>query len=61
MWNAAGGLPRNLRINFVSPGWVKETLEQLGMAPSEGTAVSEVARAYVEIVEGSAQGEIVRL
>ncbi|MFF3007823.1 short chain dehydrogenase [Kitasatospora sp. NPDC057940] len=58
--NAAGEVPRNLRINLVSPGWIKETLESLGMDPTGGTPVSEVARAYVEAVEGSAQGRTIR-
>lgn len=53
-------MPWNLRINVVSPGWVKETLEGLGMDPTDGTPVSEVARAYVEAVEGTAQGQTIR-
>ncbi|MFE7617845.1 short chain dehydrogenase [Streptomyces sp. NPDC057496] len=58
--NAAGELPRNLRINLISPGWIKETLESMGMDPADGTPVSEVARAYVEAVEGTAQGRTIR-
>jgi len=58
--NAAGELSRNLRINLISPGWIKETLDSMGMDSAAGTPVSEVARAYVEVVEGSAQGRIVR-
>ncbi|WP_030665281.1 short chain dehydrogenase [Streptomyces rimosus] len=58
--NAAGELPRNLRINLISPGWIKETLESLGMDSTDGTPVSEVARAYAEAVEGSAQGLTIR-
>ncbi|SDM73052.1 NAD(P)-dependent dehydrogenase, short-chain alcohol dehydrogenase family [Streptomyces sp. cf386] len=58
--NAAGELPRNLRINVISPGWIKETLEGMGLDSAGGTPVSEVARAYVEAVEGAMQGQTVR-
>jgi NAD(P)-dependent dehydrogenase (short-subunit alcohol dehydrogenase family) len=53
-------LERGLRINAVSPGWVAETLAELGMDPGEGVPAQEVARAYVRAVEGSMQGEILR-
>lgn len=58
--NAAAELPRGLRINIVSPGWVAETLESLGMDPADGTPAAEVARAYVDAVAGTAQGVTVR-
>lgn len=58
--NAASELPRRLRINLISPGWIKETLESMGADGSEGTPVSEVARAYVTTVEGTAQGQTIR-
>jgi len=58
--NAAGELPRNVRINLISPGWIKETLESMGMDSADGTPVAEVARAYVEAVEGTAQGRTIR-
>ncbi|WP_181790015.1 short chain dehydrogenase [Streptomyces phytophilus] len=54
--NAAAELPRGLRINLVSPGWIAETLERLGMDPAGGTPAAEVARAYAEAVAGTAQG-----
>jgi len=57
---AAVELPRGLRLNAVSPGWVRESLEQLGMDPRDGTPASVVARAYVEAVEGTANGEVFR-
>jgi NAD(P)-dependent dehydrogenase (short-subunit alcohol dehydrogenase family) len=57
--NAAAELPRNLRINVISPGWIKETLEGMGMYPVGGTPVVEVARAYVEAVEGIVQGRTI--
>ncbi|WP_405667449.1 short chain dehydrogenase [Streptomyces sp. NBC_01166] len=58
--NAAAELPRNLRLNLISPGWIKETLESMGADGAGGTPVSEVARAYVTVVEGTAQGLTVR-
>ncbi|WP_077063317.1 short chain dehydrogenase [Streptomyces sp. MP131-18] len=58
--NAAGEVPRKLRINLISPGWIKETLESMGMDSAEGTPVAEVARAYVEAVEGTAHGRTIR-
>ncbi len=58
--NAAAELPRGLRINVVSPGWVAETLEAMGAGGAGGTPVAEVARLYVRAVEGDAQGEVLR-
>jgi len=55
---AALEMPRNLRINAVSPPWVKETLVKLGMDPSPGLAAADVAKAYVAAVEGSHQGKV---
>ncbi|WP_410603335.1 short chain dehydrogenase [Amycolatopsis sp. lyj-90] len=47
---AARELPRGLRVNAVSPGWVRETLAALGESDG-GTPAAEVARSYVEAVE----------
>ncbi|MFI9761193.1 short chain dehydrogenase [Streptomyces sp. NPDC051963] len=58
--NAASELPRRLRINLISPGWIKETLESMGADGNDGTPVSEVARAYVTAVEGTGQGQTIR-
>ena len=55
---AALEMPRSLRINAVSPGWVLETLHAYGMDPAGGIPAAEVARAYVESVEGTASGAI---
>jgi NAD(P)-dependent dehydrogenase (short-subunit alcohol dehydrogenase family) len=52
----AAEMPRGVRVNAVSPGWVRESLEALGMDGSEGTPAADVARAYVEAVEGAATG-----
>lgn len=56
---AALELPRALRINVVSPPWVRETLLQLHMDPSLGMPAAEIARAYVASVEGVAQGAVI--
>jgi len=56
---AALELPRRLRINAVSPPWVKETMVKLGMDPTPGLPAADVAKAYVTAVEGTTQGEII--
>ena len=48
-----------VRVNVVSPPWVRETLVALNMDPSSGLPVDEVAKAYAQSVEGSATGEII--
>ncbi|MFI6283921.1 short chain dehydrogenase [Streptomyces sp. NPDC051018] len=57
--NAAIELPRGVRLNAVSPGWVRETLVKLGMDGDGGTPASVVARAYVELATGNATGRTV--
>jgi NAD(P)-dependent dehydrogenase (short-subunit alcohol dehydrogenase family) len=54
---AALEAPRGIRVNVVSPPWVKETLVALGMDPAGGKPAAEVARAYVAAVEGTPQGQ----
>jgi NAD(P)-dependent dehydrogenase (short-subunit alcohol dehydrogenase family) len=58
--NAAAELPRGLRLNLISPGWVRETLESMGEDGAAGTPAADVAAAYVEAVEGTAQGQTIR-
>ncbi len=53
---AALELPRGLRVNVVSPPWVRETLEQMGRDGAPGMPAADVARAYVQAVEGSMNG-----
>lgn len=53
---AAIEMPRGVRLNSVSPGWVRETLLALGMDPAAGTPVADVARIYVDAVEGRVHG-----
>jgi NAD(P)-dependent dehydrogenase (short-subunit alcohol dehydrogenase family) len=56
---AALELPRRIRINAVSSGWVAETLRSLGHRPEEGIPAATVARAYVEGIEGDANGSVI--
>ena len=48
-----------VRVNVVSPPWVRETLVALKMDPSSGMPADEVAKAYVQSVENSATGTII--
>jgi len=56
---AALELPRGLRINVVSPPWVRETLQKLGRDPAGGLPAADVARAYVAAVEGRQNGAVI--
>jgi len=56
---AAIEMPRGIRLNIVSPGWLRETLAALGMDPAPGTPAVDVARAYTAVVEGDAHGLVV--
>ena len=47
---AAEEMPRGIRLNVVSPGWVSESLTALGMSSATGTPVSKVAESYVRAV-----------
>lgn len=55
---AALEAPRGVRINVVSPPWVTETLEAMGMEGMEGLPAETVARAYVQSVEGDGTGQV---
>jgi NAD(P)-dependent dehydrogenase (short-subunit alcohol dehydrogenase family) len=55
---AALEMSRRIRINAVSPPWVKETLVKLGMDAVSGLPSAEVAHAYLAAVEGTHQGQI---
>ena len=54
---AALEVPDGTRVNVVSPGWVSETLQQMGRDPSAGTPAERVAEVYVGAVEGSTNGQ----
>ena len=56
---AALEMPRGVRINAVSPPWVKETMEAMGMDSSSGMPAATVAKAYVESVEGTKNGVVI--
>ncbi|MFF7649984.1 short chain dehydrogenase [Streptomyces sp. NPDC007983] len=56
---AAIEMERGLRVNAIRPGWVRETLEKLGMDPAEGTPAETVASAYVRVIEGAEQGRVI--
>ena len=55
---AALEAPRGIRVNVVSPPWVNETLDALGMKGMTGMPADRVAAAYVESVEGRRTGEV---
>lgn len=56
---AALEMPRGLRINVVSPPWVKETLDALGMDNSGGMPAAKVAQAYRASISGTRSGTVI--
>jgi NAD(P)-dependent dehydrogenase (short-subunit alcohol dehydrogenase family) len=56
---AALEAPRGIRVNVVSPPWVTETLIAYHMDPAGGMPAAEVARAYVESIEGKQSGAVI--
>ena len=56
---AALEAPRGIRVNVVSPPWVTETLEALGMDKTLGLPATTVARAYVRSVTGWETGAVI--
>jgi NAD(P)-dependent dehydrogenase (short-subunit alcohol dehydrogenase family) len=57
---AALEAPRRIRVNAVSPPWVSETLQALGMPPAGGLPATVVAQAYVRSVEGNQSGAVLQ-
>lgn len=53
---AAAEMPRGVRLNVVSPGWVRGTVTALAMDPAPGTPAADVARVHVDAVEGTRRG-----
>jgi NAD(P)-dependent dehydrogenase (short-subunit alcohol dehydrogenase family) len=49
----------NVRVNVVSPPWIKETLVALKMDPAPGMPADDVAKAYAQSIEGNASGEVI--
>jgi len=56
---AALEMPRGIRVNVVSPPWVKETLEALEMDSSQGMPAQEVAQAYWASLHGTRSGLVI--
>ena len=52
-------MPRGIRVNIISPNWVVDTLKAFNMDPAMGTPVETVALAYLKVLEGSMNGEVV--
>lgn len=57
---AALEAPGGIRINVVSPPWISETLRAMGRSPAAGLPAADAARAYVEAVEGTLNGQVLR-
>lgn len=56
---AALDVPRGIRVNAVSPPFITETAQKMGM-PTDGTlAAADAAKTYVALVEGSDNGKVV--
>lgn len=55
---AALEMPEGMRINAVSPVFVRETMEMLGMDSTRGMPSEKVALAYKEAVESQRNGEV---
>ncbi|MFA7403769.1 MAG: short chain dehydrogenase [Pelobacteraceae bacterium] len=51
-------MERGVRVNVVSPVWVRETLQAMGHKMPEGMPATLVARAYAASVTGSMRGTV---
>ncbi|MFQ6024304.1 MAG: hypothetical protein ACE5NW_16440 [Acidiferrobacterales bacterium] len=51
-------MQHGVRVNIVSPIFVKETMEAMGMDSSTGMPAEKVALAYKESVEGQQNGDV---
>ncbi|WP_049559775.1 short chain dehydrogenase [Nonomuraea sp. SBT364] len=56
---AAPEMPRGIRLNAISPGWVRETCLALGMDGTAGIPAADLARAYADTIEGTAHGHVI--
>jgi NAD(P)-dependent dehydrogenase (short-subunit alcohol dehydrogenase family) len=54
---AALDMPRGIRVNAVSPPFIKETAEKMGMPG--GYPAADNAKAYIELATGSETGKVV--
>jgi len=57
---AALEAPRGIRLNVVSPPLVAETLAAKGLDPSIGMAAATIAQAYVQSLEGTQNGMVLK-
>lgn len=55
---AALEISEDKRINVVSPSFVKETMEMMGMDSTHGIAAADVASYFQASVSGTANGEV---
>ncbi|WP_395338144.1 short chain dehydrogenase [Ningiella sp. W23] len=51
----------NIRITAVSPGWVKETMQSMGLDSTSGTAAKDIAIKYAQQIETGENGSIIVL
>ena len=56
---AALEAPRGIRVNVVSPPWVSETLTAMGRDPAGGLPAADVARSYLESIDGKQTGAVI--
>jgi NAD(P)-dependent dehydrogenase (short-subunit alcohol dehydrogenase family) len=55
---AALEFPRGVRINALSPPWVRETLAVIGQDESQEMPATQVGGAYIESIEGQRAGKM---
>ncbi len=55
---AALDLDGRYRVNAVSPGWVAESRQAMGLEPMPGIWADDLAQYYVMAVHGDANGEV---
>lgn len=55
---AAAELGAGLRINAVSPGWVTETMQAMGMNPTAGMSAKDVAQRLLDQLMSGASGSV---
>jgi NAD(P)-dependent dehydrogenase (short-subunit alcohol dehydrogenase family) len=53
---AAIEVGRGVRVAAVSPGWISETMEAMGMDSSAGLPAVEVARVYARLLDEDVTG-----
>ena len=55
---AAMELGTKVRVNVVSPIFVKETMEMMGMDSAQGLSAADTAKAYVAAIQTSQSGQV---